>query len=52
LAAALSGAVDAGATLEGAVVEAPYGKLATLADPFGNGFCMIEFNEQGYDALK
>jgi hypothetical protein len=22
-----------------------------LADPFGNGFCLIEFNARGYDAL-
>jgi hypothetical protein len=22
-----------------------------LADPFGNGFCLVEFSERGYDAI-
>ena len=22
-----------------------------LADPFGHGFCLLQFNRQGYDAL-
>ena len=22
-----------------------------LADPFGHGFCLVEFNARGYDAL-
>ena len=41
----------AGASQEGETCEAPYGKLAMFADPFGHGFCLIEFNAQGYDAL-
>jgi len=24
---------------------------APCADPFGHGFCLVEFNAQGYDAL-
>ena len=28
-----------------------YGKLAMFADPFGHGFCLIEFNAEGYDAI-
>ncbi len=48
---AIARAVDAGATREGDIVEAAYGRLAMFADPFGHGFCLIAFNEQGYDAL-
>lgn len=49
--AAITRAVDAGAELESEATETSYGKLAMLADPFGHGFCLIEFNERGYDAL-
>lgn len=49
--AAIRRAVAAGAVAEGAVREAAYGRIAQLADPFGHGFCLIEFNEQGYDAI-
>lgn len=52
LEAAIKRAVEAGAAQEGETREAPYGELATFADPFGHGFCLIEFNEQGYDAIK
>ena len=44
-------AVAAGAVQEGETLDLPYGRQAMFADPFGNGFCLIEFNEQGYDAL-
>ncbi len=50
LAAALARAVAAGASIEGAVRDEPYGRLARLADPFGHGFCLIQFSEDGYDA--
>jgi hypothetical protein len=36
---------------EGETCDAPYGRLAMFADPFGHGFCLIEFNEAGYDAI-
>lgn len=49
--AALARAVDAGATVEQAPRPTPYGRLAMLADPFGHGFCLIEFKAGGYDAL-
>ncbi|HEX6992625.1 MAG TPA: VOC family protein [Gammaproteobacteria bacterium] len=44
------------AVAEGAVLEAPisaheWGKLARLADPFGHGLCLVEFSEEGYDAI-
>lgn len=41
----------AGATLEGGIQTKPYGLLANLADPFGNGFCLLEMRGRGYDAL-
>jgi hypothetical protein len=28
-----------------------WGKIAVLADPFGNGFCLIEFVNRGYDEI-
>lgn len=40
----------AGATLEGDVQTHPWGRLALLTDPFGNGFCMVELSGRGYDA--
>ena len=48
---AIARAVAAGAVREGGTCEAPYGRLAMFADPFGHGFCLIEFNSEGYDAI-
>lgn len=48
--AAVQRATGAGATLEQPAAAAPFGRIAMLADPFGHGFCIVEFNEQGYDA--
>ena len=48
---ALRAAMDAGATLEVATVTNVLGKIAQLADPFGHGFCLIEFVARGYDEL-
>jgi predicted enzyme related to lactoylglutathione lyase len=48
---AIARAVAAGAVQEGATCEALYGRLAMFADPFGHGFCLIEFNSEGYDAI-
>jgi catechol 2,3-dioxygenase-like lactoylglutathione lyase family enzyme len=48
---ALRRALAAGATLERDVTNHAYGKLALLADPFGNGFCLIEFAGRGYDEI-
>ena len=49
--AALLRATAAGALIEAPARQTPYGRIAMLADPFGHGFCLIEFNDQGYDAL-
>jgi predicted enzyme related to lactoylglutathione lyase len=49
--AAVKRAVAAGATLERPIREEPYGRIAGLADPFGNGICLLQLAELGYDAL-
>ncbi|MFK4507863.1 VOC family protein [Bradyrhizobium daqingense] len=49
--AAVERALRAGAILEVAASDAPYGRIAMLADPFGHGFCLLAFSERGYDAL-
>lgn len=49
--AAIARATAAGAVQEGETCDAPYGRLAMFADPFGHGFCLIEFNEAGYDSI-
>ncbi len=51
LEAAIARAVAAGAVQEGETCDAAYGRLAMFADPFGHGFCLIAFNEEGYDAI-
>jgi len=48
---ALARALAAGATLERDVTKHAYGELALLADPFGNGFCLIAFAGRGYDEI-
>ena len=48
---ALRRALVAGATLERDVTNHAYGRLALLSDPFGNGFCLIEFRGRGYDEI-
>jgi predicted enzyme related to lactoylglutathione lyase len=49
--AAVARAVAAGANLERPAQASNWGKLALLADPFGNGFCLVEFLGRGYDEI-
>jgi predicted enzyme related to lactoylglutathione lyase len=49
--AALARATAAGAVVEAPAVTHAWGRIAMLADPFGHGFCLIEFSEAGYDAI-
>jgi predicted enzyme related to lactoylglutathione lyase len=42
-------AVDAGAKVELGVEEKAWGRIAILGDPFGHGFCLLEFRGRGYD---
>ncbi|HEV8245403.1 MAG TPA: VOC family protein [Polyangiaceae bacterium] len=48
---AVAQALAAGATLDREVQARPYGRMANMADPFGHGFCLLQMNERGYDAL-
>ena len=41
----------AGGKREGEVVAAAWGKMVQLADPFGNGLCLIQFVAKGYDEI-
>ncbi len=40
-----------GATLDREIQKRDWGRMANLADPFGHGFCLLEFRGEGYDAL-
>jgi predicted enzyme related to lactoylglutathione lyase len=51
LSSALVRAEKAGAVLEGAVSEHKWGSMALLSDPFGNGFCLLQFRGRGYDEI-
>ena len=41
-----------GATLDRPIQLAEYGRMANMADPFGNGFDLIEFSGSGYDGVS
>jgi predicted enzyme related to lactoylglutathione lyase len=49
--AAVRRAVAAGAALERPVTTQRWGRLALLADPFGHGFCFVQFLGRGYDEI-
>lgn len=49
--ASVARAQSAGATLEGDVRAYNWGRIAAMADPFGHGFCLIEFRGRGYDEI-
>jgi uncharacterized glyoxalase superfamily protein PhnB len=44
-------AVAAGAKLEVPASTSNWGRIATLTDPFGHGFCFIEWRGRGYDEV-
>jgi len=48
---AVQRAVLAGARLEQPVSTYKWGKLAFMADPFGHGFCFVQFLGRGYDEI-
>lgn len=48
---AIARACAAGATLEQEAQDHAYGRLALLADPFGHGFCLLQFTARGYDEI-
>jgi lactoylglutathione lyase len=41
----------AGAGVEIEIQQAAWGRIANLSDPFGNGFCLLQFTGRGYDAI-
>jgi predicted enzyme related to lactoylglutathione lyase len=47
--AAVRRALAAGAKLEGKVQTFPWGRIAKMSDPFGHGFCILQFIGAGYD---
>lgn len=49
--AVVARALTAGARLEQPVRTASWGKLALMADPFGHGFCLVQFLGRGYDEI-
>jgi len=49
--AAVDRAVLAGARLERPIATYKWGKLALMADPFGHGFCFVQFLGRGYDEI-
>jgi len=48
---ALARALAAGAAAEGEIRTESWGRIVTLADPFGHGLCLIEFLGRGYDEI-
>lgn len=48
---AIARALAAGAVLEAPPSQHAYGRLALLHDPFGHGFCLLQFQGKGYDEL-
>ena len=49
--AVLARALACGAKLDQAVQQREWGRMANLADPFGHGFCLLEFRGAGYDEM-
>ena len=49
--AALACALAAGATQDGPLREFAWGRIVTIADPFGNGLCLLQFVGRGYDEI-
>ncbi|HEV8680870.1 MAG TPA: VOC family protein [Stellaceae bacterium] len=49
--AAVARLIALGAALDRAIQQREYGRMANMADPFGNGFDLIEFSGAGYDGL-
>lgn len=42
----------AGATLDDPPRDEVWGRIAGLADPFGPGLCLVEFQNRGYDEIS
>jgi predicted enzyme related to lactoylglutathione lyase len=51
ISAAVERAQALGATVEQGIKDQAWGRIALLADPFGHGFCLLEFKGRGYDEV-
>jgi predicted enzyme related to lactoylglutathione lyase len=51
VAAAVQRAETAGAKVESEIQTFPWGRIAMMSDPFGHGFCMLQFSGRGYDEV-
>nr|WP_295378223.1 VOC family protein [Pseudoxanthomonas sp.] len=49
--AALAIATQAGLRAETPIREARWGRIVRLADPFGHGWCLLQFSGRGYDEI-
>jgi predicted enzyme related to lactoylglutathione lyase len=49
LAVAIERAEAAGADMESGPESFAWGSIATFSDPFGHGFCLIQWSGKGYD---
>jgi predicted enzyme related to lactoylglutathione lyase len=49
--AAVARAVAAGAVQEGETRDAAWGRIVQLADPYGHGWCLVQFQNRGYDEI-
>ncbi len=49
---AVERAVLAGARPTAPAAQHDWGKLTAMRDPFGHGFCFVEFSEAGYSAVS
>lgn len=45
-------AINAGAKQTKPPSKQVFGKIAPMRDPFGHGFCLIEFSAEGYSAAE
>jgi predicted enzyme related to lactoylglutathione lyase len=48
---AVQRALSAGARLEDTIETHAWGRIAHMSDPFGHGFCVIQFLGRGYDEI-
>jgi uncharacterized glyoxalase superfamily protein PhnB len=48
---AIERSIAAGAIQEQSIRDNSWGRIALMADPFGHGYCLIEFSSAGYDAI-
>ena len=48
---ALARALDAGLVQESDIRDANWGRIVRLADPWGHGWCLLQFVNRGYDEI-